>query len=209
MTLIQHLAEPPLEFRYAQRARDPHQGLSLFGPFDAELPSHPGTVRHGAIGTREGLRRLKEFLSRLALPVFREYGDPDVVRKDRFLWPTFPGLDVAFGCAWPATPAWSTELDGKALHELFRNRDPHKRAFEVCNHYLAGIERAAGRDEKFEVIVCVVPDELWEACRRESRVHDGVGEKPRASEVKERRDQPDLFKTYEPEQYDYSVDFRR
>ena len=36
--------EPELEFRYEQRMADPRDGLSLFGPFDADLPSVPGTV---------------------------------------------------------------------------------------------------------------------------------------------------------------------
>jgi len=207
--VVERLDEPALEFRFGQKAREPHQGLSLFGPFDADLPSRPGVIRHGAIGTGHGLLLLREFLARLQLPVFREYGDPEVLKKERFLWPTFPGLGVAFGCSWSAEPSWKTEVDGPALHALLQNMDPHRRAFDVCNHYLEGIKRAALRDERLDVIICVVPDEVWEDCRPLSRVIGGVGEKPRASEVKVRRNQPDLFGGYNPEQYDFSVDFRR
>jgi len=36
-----HLEEPQLEFRYTQRTQDPKEGLSIFGPYDADQPSHP------------------------------------------------------------------------------------------------------------------------------------------------------------------------
>jgi hypothetical protein len=38
-----HLEEPELEFRYSQRTQDPKEGLSIFGPYDADQPSHPKT----------------------------------------------------------------------------------------------------------------------------------------------------------------------
>ncbi len=207
--IVELLGEPALEFRYGQTAREPHQGLSLFGPFDADLPSRPGVVRHGAIGTRDGLERLRGFIARLQLPVFREYGDPAILRKDRYLWPTFPGLGVAFSCSWSSDPAWSAEVDGAAFQTLLLNMDPHKRAFDVCNHYLNAIKRASERDERLDLIICVIPDEVWEDCRPHSKVIDGFGEKPRAAEIALRRNQTALFSEYSYEQYDYSVDFRR
>ena len=33
--------EPDLEFRYNQRIKDPRDGLTLFGPYDADHASHP------------------------------------------------------------------------------------------------------------------------------------------------------------------------
>jgi hypothetical protein len=38
------LDEPRLEFRYGQGMADPHDGLSLFGPYDAGLPSQPKNI---------------------------------------------------------------------------------------------------------------------------------------------------------------------
>lgn len=37
------LTEPLLAFRHGQIAKDPHRGLSLFGPYDADL-NPPGWV---------------------------------------------------------------------------------------------------------------------------------------------------------------------
>jgi hypothetical protein len=74
--------------------------------------------------------------------------------------------------------------------------------------YLKAIEAAAASDQRLSVILCVVPEEVWVACRPLSRV-SGVGERPRQSQVEERRIQPDLFGSYDPAQYDFSVDFRR
>ena len=93
--------------------------------------------------------------------------------------------------------------------EAIRDKDPHKRAYEVCNLYLEAIRITCERDESFAPIVCVVPDEVWDACRPESRVAEGVGRRPTKQEVAVRRVQPNLFGGYEPEQYELSVDFRR
>ncbi|MFN8176399.1 MAG: hypothetical protein U0167_00570 [bacterium] len=206
---VEFFEEPALEFRYGQRCREPHQGLSLFGPFDADAPARPGVVSHGAIGTAKGLALLRDFLSRLQWPAYRERGDPDVIRKDRYLWPTFPGLEVAFACEWPPEPGWAEAIDANALHDVLQKRDPHQRAYDACELYIGSIRRAAVRDERLGVFICVVPDEVWEACRPLSKVFGGVGERPRPPEVRIRRRQPDLFKGYSPEQYEFSVDFRR
>src|SRR5262249_2897745 len=133
----------------------------------------------------------------------------DVIEKRHLLWPTFPGLEVAFGCDWPVAPAWSVEINGALLEDLLREMDPHKRAYEVCNLYLPAIAIAADRDERIGAIICVVPDEIWDACRPLSRVVGGIGRRPRSSEIATRRTQHDLFQEYVPEHYDFSVDFRR
>ena len=52
--------EPLIEFRYGQALEDPHDGLSLFGPFDADLPSHPKKITYGVIGTKNGLTLFDE-----------------------------------------------------------------------------------------------------------------------------------------------------
>lgn len=206
---IELLEEPALEFRYAQKHTEPHHGLSLFGPLDSDASARPGIVTHGVVGTRGGIVGLQAFLDRLHYPVFAKYGDPAVITKAQFLWPTFPGLTVAFACDWPTSSGWSEEISGTTLTNALKNMDPHKRAFDVCSIYLQAIQRAAQRDDRLSVIICVVPDDIWDACRPLSKIYDGIGRRPSGSEVLERRSQPDLFEAYDPEQYDYSVDCRR
>ena len=52
------LSEPELEFRYGQRLLQPQDGLGLFGPYDTDASSHPGTgcsVRYSIRSVRPGL----------------------------------------------------------------------------------------------------------------------------------------------------------
>jgi hypothetical protein len=79
----------------------------------------------------------------------------------------------------------------------------------VSNLYLNALRIAADRDEAFGVIVCVVPDTVWQNCRPKSVVVDGEGDRPSVGQRAHRRQQPDLFGAYEPEEYEMSVDFRR
>ena len=55
------LAEPGLSFRYGQILTDPHDGLSLFGPYDTDMPSHPQNLTYGVIGTDEGVSAFARF----------------------------------------------------------------------------------------------------------------------------------------------------
>ena len=88
--------------------------------------------------------------------------------------------------------------------------DPNKRAASVVDRYLLGIERLQQRDEQVDVVVCVVPDIVYENCRPQSRVRDGLGFRPSARARRERkRGQGDLLDPFDPEIYQYSVDFRR
>ena len=45
------LEESRLEFRYKQSLEDPHDGLSLFGPYGIEASSHPKNLTIGVIGS--------------------------------------------------------------------------------------------------------------------------------------------------------------
>ncbi len=204
------LEEPCLEFRYGQRVTDPHVGLGLFGPFDADQPGRPHGMPYAVIGAEPGVSGFLKFAESVRRPVIScEYGDPDVLSKNRALWPPFPGIEAAFSIEWPHGAGWIGTIDRNRVLNAIRDKDPHKRAYDVCNIYLDAIRIAVERDESFAAIMCIVPDEVWNACRPESRVVHGVGRKPTKQEIEVRRIQPNLFGDYEPAQYELSVDFRR
>lgn len=204
------LTEPRLDFRYSQKLVDPHAGLALFGPFDADDASHPKGISYAVIGAPEGLAAFEQFSKVLAGPIVsQEYGDPSRLAKAKLLWPPFPGFDAAFATSWPTKASFTEALDRTKLLEASRLRDPNQRAHAVVDFYVQVITRLKERDERFDVVLCIVPDLIWKNCRPKSTVQDGIGSLPSLHERTMRRVQPDLFGSYRTEEYELSVDFRR
>jgi hypothetical protein len=206
---VRVLGEPELEFRHGQRMADPKAGLALFGPYDADASGRPTSITYGVIGTAEGIAAFEAFSGRMADPIVSTTYGEDEDRKEQLLWPPFPGFEAAFACQWPARPAWSRALNAEKLLNAARHKDKYQRAYDVTNMFLDAVRIAYQRDENFGVLVCVVPDEVWQNCRPLSNVSDGVGVAVSKKERQERRLSADLFDAYKPEQYDLSVDFRR
>ena len=213
MNEVDVFPEPLLEFRHGQSLQDPHDGLSLFGPYEIDTPFHPKNVSYGILGASDGINVFIEWASKLVEPVFPEED------KDTRLWPPYPGFESIFHSYWPDKPSWSYELDRNSLLKSVRHRDPYKRAFDVVKKYLDGIPILKKKDASIDFLVCIVPDEVWKNCRPKSSVSDPWGYKPKGKELKQRIDgQSSLSKwmnelldedDWSSEQYHLSVDFRR
>jgi hypothetical protein len=196
--------EPDLEFRYDQRLIDPRDGLALFGPYDADLPSQPGTLTYIVIGTGEGIAKFSSWAGKMNSPTVED------INRNHLLWPPFPGFEATFHSKWPEKPVWSSSINRNTLIEKSRQRDPHERAYHVVDCYLEGLKRLKKSDEKFGVAICVVPDEVWLNCRPKSHVANPVGAVISASSRKARKaGQMDMFDAYDPSMYQLSPDFRR
>ena len=201
---IGFLKEPELQFRYEQSVVSPHDGLSMFGPYDADQPYAPKRISIAVVGHSFGVTRLKQFLRLLRRPLWQE----DLSK--RCLWPTYPGFEAAFDSSWPSRPTWEEVLDINELLADLALRDSHIRVGKAVDLYLGSIQKHSERDEKVDVVFCVVPEELYQACRPTSEVPDGVGPRIRQPEQLLRASgQLDIFGSYEPERYRFSRDFRR
>lgn len=204
-SMIKRITEPSLCFRYEQEMTDPRDGLSLFGPPDTDLSSHPRGIIYGVIGTSKGIKAFAEFSDALTKAQFI-FPEP----KNKRLWLAYPGFEAAFHCRWPEAPAASHEIDTEILSTLSHHKEPSKRAYDVVNTYLEGIKVLKKRDEAFNVFICVVPDEVWLNCRSQSQVSHGIGANISAKERKHRiTGQTSFLDNYDPEQYRLSTDFRR
>lgn len=200
---VQLLDEPALEFRYGQRVQDPRDGLSLFGPCDVDEPSHPKSLAYGVVGPPEGIALFRTWSA--AMGRAWTHAPRDRVR----LWPAFPGFDVAFSTTWYAEPAWVQIIDREKLLAASRRRDNSERAYEVVNLYLDAF-KSTKLDDPLAVMVCIVPDEVHQNCRPESHVVNPTGESvSAATKALRRAGQLEMFATFEREQYELSVDFRR
>lgn len=205
MSSIRILPEPPLEFNLGQRLVDPHDGLALFGPYSASLPSHPKSISYAVVGSPDGVALFGQFSVALNSAIL-----PESVDTHPRLWPPFPGFDATFCSSWPLRPSWVRELDRNMLHTAASHVDGHRRAFDVTKTYLAAIQTIKKHDGPLDVIVCVVPDFVWENCRPKSRVVAGIGTRLSPTErFAARAGQAHLFDDYDPGQYQLSPDFRR
>lgn len=194
--------EPELEFRYGQRMQDPHDGLALFGPYDADQSSKPGKSTYIVIGNKVGIGKFHSWSKIM--------NTPTVGNQNSRLWPSFPGYEAVFLSEWPIDPAYSYEIDKDGLSEASFRREASERAFRVVDYYLNEIKKAAKLDEKISVAICVVPDEVWLNCRPESTVSNPTGEMI-SSMIRSSRKmgQMEMFGKFDPDQYHLSTDFRR
>ena len=201
---IRILDEPALEFRYGQPVTDPRDGLSLFGPYDADAPGHPGALSYGVVGTGEGTDLFLAWSSAMV----RSWTDAPNNRHR--LWPPYPGFKAAFDSDWRKEPIWKHVLDKYTLRDVAHRHDPYERVYLTVNQYLSAFEGLQKLDERVGVMVCVVPDYIYQTCRIKSRVTQPTGEVVSKIRRKSRKNrQFELFSRYEPEQYDLSLDFRR
>ena len=204
MSNVNVLSEPNLEFRYGQQVSNPHDGLSLFGPYDADLPGHPNSLSYGVVGTARGI----ELFSAWSESMTSAHVDAP---NDRYqLWPPYPGFQAAFASDWSVNPVWTHELNESVLSEVARRHDAYNRVYSVVNEYLSAFADVQKLDEHIGVMVCVVPDYIYETCRIESRVRVPTGEPVSQKRIRLRRmGQLELLSSYDKEQYELSLDFRR
>ena len=209
-----YLGEPLIRFAGGQCAEDPHDGLALFGAYDARSSLAP----HVVIGTPNGLRLWAGWSAALNAPA--ACGDVNRHRP----WPPFPGFDVCFGTPWPdATKTYV--LDARELSHDAQRADRHDRTYAVVNQYLQHAWTIAQLDETPAVVVCVVPDEVYQYCRPQQYVptpsdtrRTKEHEKYLREALKEREsgqlrmfEEDDPYRASDPalERFEMSPDFRR
>ena len=202
ITTVDVLDEPLLEFRYGQSMVEPHDGLAAFGPYDADLGSHPDNVSVAVAGTPAGIEAYRIFSGLLAGPILGDEAHPN-------LWPTYPGFEAVFDCRWPKKPSWETPIDSSKLSDAVSQADASKRVYDVVDLYLSAIDPIKKKDEAFDLIVCVVPDVVFKNCRVKSFIKRPTGDLVTPQESARRRSgQLDLFTRWPDDMYDFSLDFR-
>jgi hypothetical protein len=164
---LQVLEEPFLEFRYNQKVVDPKVGLTIFGPQDTDSRSHPKNISYGAVGTKQGIELAENFFKRIQNVIISKTSS-----DNPRLWPAFPGFQAVFHSSLPDKPTRSVKIDSEQLISASTNLDPNQRAFDVVNMYLKGIKHITKPDDPLDVIVCVVPDIVYQNCRPKSYVKE-------------------------------------
>lgn len=201
------LDEPLLEFGLGQRVVSPHDGLTLFGPFEQNQPTHPASPSYIVLGAPEGISLFEQWSRAMSMPASEARTG---AKNTHILWPPYPGFEAAFASKWSERPVKAFAIDREALITASRKKDPHERCFAVVDLYLEALERRKKLDTSVSVAVCVVPEEVHTNCRPESRVakpsDSGISAEEKDSR---RRGQGNLFIDFDRDQYFMSPDFRR
>lgn len=200
---IEVFPEPELEFADQQVVEHPAAGLGLFGPVETKGILKPDRINYAVIGTNAGIEKFQKFAEMLNGAVL----SPEDKSAD--LWPHFPGFEEATHAEFNPDPELVEAVSDDHLIAAATDRDAHKRVFSVTDIYLNAIEALAERDSRVDVVVCVVPEVVFKNCRPKSQVKEGHGTRVSAKELKMRKQGGDLFNSYNPEHYEFSLDFRR
>lgn len=151
--------EPRLKFAYGQKADDPRDGLTLFGPFDKGKVDNFSV---GIIGTKEGIRRTKEWLQRLNKPVYHT--------KQDIAKPFFPGFEEVFHVQMNMAAIPTIEVDEGILKTIYRYDDNHVRVSEIVDLYVEPLVNYVNEGEKIPKLWFVtIPDMVYTLCRPKSK----------------------------------------
>lgn len=164
MIQLIHLPEPKLLFRHDQPMEDPRDGLALLGPYD---PAQNYGVKYGVVGTKDGIRRLKNWIEKIQRPI----SEPGVERRR----PPYPGFEAAFGIPWSSTPSLELMFREEDLNQTVFLDDRHKRNYETVGFFTSLIlEALRSEDVKPEVWIIVIPNYVRQYCRPQSVVARGI-----------------------------------
>jgi hypothetical protein len=164
MNRLIHIPEPSLLFGYDQEMEDPRDGLTLFGPLDE---GKPYGIRAGIIGTKEGIRRFKEWLSRIQQPISN---DPARIAR-----PPFPGFEAVFKIPLDPQPLLELEIKEDDLQKALFLDDKYQRVFKTVELYSSKLVKSKAEEEaEIDLWFVVVPDDVYKYCRPESLVEKSL-----------------------------------
>ena len=198
------LDEPLLEFACGNCAVDPHDGLSLFGPYTANDASHPQTPPYILLATEHGIDLFSKWACSINLSHSVEANN-----KLR-LWPPYPGYEIAFGSKWSPDPLNIFTVDRDSLLNASRKSDPHERCASVVDLFIPGLKKINKLDTNPSIAICVIPDEVYKNCRTTIEVSDSSDEwVPKSERTARARGQTNLFVEVDHKIYQFAPDFRR
>lgn len=182
---LETIPEPELEFAKA-RYICPRYGIALFDVYDSTRDLRRDKINIGAVGTDRGLEKLRQWLERCKEPI---PGRADTLLRN--LFPSFPGFHHASGFKASFVvsnegfkPLLASEIS-KIVNEA---NDRNERVQKAVALYHRSIEYLARNRRTIDVIICVLPDELYDAVTKQEEE-----EEPEEESVTDSEDElPDI-----------------
>jgi len=166
-----YITEPNLTFGYGQKASDPRDGLTLFGPSRDGLTLFGpflrekiiGQVNIGVIGPRKQREYLISYLKRIHKPIFGQ--------KKEIARPFFPGLESIFGVHINFNNVNEIDVPENDVFRYLHYEDGHQRVHNLTNLYTERLEKYS-RQEEIPVVMwfVVIPDDVYKFGRPNSKI---------------------------------------
>src|SRR3972149_5118974 len=132
-----HISEPKLTFGFNQKAIDPRDGITLFGPFTREKLI--GQVNIGVIGSQKLRQRLIEYFGEIQKPVFGI--ETELAR------PYFPGFEASFNIFINFNNIVEIEVPQNDIDQFLHYADSHQRVHNLVNLYSDRLIKYAREEE--------------------------------------------------------------
>ncbi|MDA0558319.1 argonaute/piwi family protein [Burkholderia pseudomallei] len=160
-TKLEFFAEPRLRFGYGQHHESPKDGLFLFGPYET-APMQ--TLRIGAIGSSDGLARLRRWLDSVR-SVIPAKDDPSPQHR------IFPGFGAVFGADLPARPVAEIDVSESELRHALFDTDRHQGMFAAVDVFAKEIVRYRRESESpVDMWFVVLPEYVYMYGRPQSTI---------------------------------------
>jgi hypothetical protein len=160
-TKLGYLPEPRLTFGFGQQHESPKDGLFLFGPLE---PAPMQVLRIGAVGTKDGLARLRGWLEEVR-GIIPAKDDPSPQHR------MFPGFGAVFGAELPVVPTAELCVDNEELRRALFDADRHQGMFAGVDLFAKEIVRFRHEDEtSIDIWFVVVPEYVYTYGRPLSKI---------------------------------------
>lgn len=156
------IPEPLLAFGGRHEHVDPKTGIALYGPYTVAGLSKPtpSSIIVGIIGPAAMIADAEQWLVAVKGIITNDGSQP-------LLFPHYPGfnLDSSFFCDFITGEAWKEAIQQKDLRQaLTESTSFEDRVTKVCALYLEAIEILSQRDQRPDVILCCLPQEVIDQC---------------------------------------------
>jgi hypothetical protein len=160
---ISHVVQPTLEFGSPGIYSDPKNGLLNSGPFDLRFgTAKKSHLRIGIVGPEEAIEKTRKWLNRLNSEI-----PPSILQLYNI---TFPGFKSAFHAEIIVNDIWIKALDENEINKILLINEGYRRFESIVNLYDSKFQNIASTQNKPDIIICCLSDEIIKACWSVTRI---------------------------------------
>lgn len=160
------IPEPLLLFGGRHEHVDPKTGLSLYGPYSMAGQARPAitSVIVGMVGPASMIADAEQFLGSCRHQLLNDGKQP-------FLYPHFPGFtsDPPFHCDFVYGETWQESIKKEDIEKLLQDPDHQNRIRGIIGLYVEAMEVLSRQDPKPSVVLCCIPQDIYDACQLDGK----------------------------------------